>query len=183
MCCLLYFRLNFLYVPVTFTSTMFHSKEITVIKDQLIKRGQTIAVAESVTAGLLQSALASAEEASRFFQGGLTAYNIGQKCRHLNIDPIQALTCNCVSDQMAKDMALNVCNGFTSDWGIGITGYATPVPESGNQRFAYFAIAFKGEIRLSQKMETEEEDGQKVQLLYANTIMDKLAALVEKMNA
>ncbi len=159
---------------------MFHCKEIAVIKDRLSERSQTIAAAESVTAGLLQSALASAEEASSYFQGGITAYNIGQKCRHLNINPIHAQACNCVSAQMAREMALNICTVFTSDWGIGITGYATPVPESDNQRFAYYAIAFRGEIKRSEKIETEEEDGQKVQLLYVNKIMDELAALLHK---
>ena len=162
---------------------MFHSKEIAIIKDELTARQQTIAVAESVTAGLLQSALASAEEASKFFQGGLTAYNLGQKCRHLNINPIQAEACNCVSEGMAKDMALQICNVFISDWGIGITGYATPVPQSDDQRFAYYAIAFRGEVKLAQKIETAEEDGQKVQLMYVNTIMDELAALVKNENA
>lgn len=159
---------------------MFHLKEITEVKDQLTTRNQTIAVAESVTAGLLQAALASAEEASKYFQGGLTAYNIGQKCRHLSINLIHAQSCNCVSQKMAEDMALNICTVFTSDWGIAVTGYATPVPESDNQRFAYFAIAFRGEIKLSQKIDTSEEDAIKVQLEYVNKIADELAVIVTK---
>lgn len=157
---------------------MFHTKEITEIKDQLTARKQTIAVAESVTAGLLQATLASGEEASKYFQGGLTAYNIGQKCRHLNVDPIHAVGCNCVSQKMAEDMALNICTVFTSDWGIAVTGYATSVPESDNQRYAHFAIAFKGDIKSSKKIETEEEDVLKVQLLYVNIITDELARIV-----
>ena len=78
------------------------------------------------------------------FQGGLTVYNLGQKCRHLGVNPIQALECNCVSDKVAVEMAISVCKLFTSDWGIAITGYSTPVPESDNKLFAYFAIAFQG---------------------------------------
>ncbi|MFT3750464.1 MAG: hypothetical protein QM768_19275 [Agriterribacter sp.] len=30
---------------------------------------------------------------------------------------------------------------FTSNWEIGITGYASPVPESGQALFVYYAIA------------------------------------------
>ena len=49
------------------------------IKNILIDRGETIAVAESLTSGHLQVALASAENASEFFQGGITVYNLGQR--------------------------------------------------------------------------------------------------------
>src|SRR4051794_20552902 len=106
----------------------FEKNLINRIKDLLIQRHQTISVAESVTAGLLQLSLSSAENALDFFQGGITAYNLGQKARHLHIDPIYALSCNCVSDRIADMLALNVCDLFSSDWGIGITGYASAVP-------------------------------------------------------
>lgn len=46
------------------------------IKTILIERKQTVAVAESVTAGLLQVRLSLAENAREFFQGGITAYNV-----------------------------------------------------------------------------------------------------------
>lgn len=55
------------------------------IKDFLIEGKQTLAVAESVTSGHLQAAFSAATLASKFFQGGITAYNIGQKSRHLFI--------------------------------------------------------------------------------------------------
>ncbi len=116
---------------------MFDETVLHQIKDQLIRKNQTIAVAESVTAGLLQLALASAEEAVRFFQGGITAYNLGQKYKHLNVEPVHAELCNCVDRVVAVEMARNVTDLFRSDWGIAITGYATPVPESGHQLFAF----------------------------------------------
>jgi len=106
------------------------------IKDIFIKHRETISVAESVTAGLLQCALASADNAIQYLQGGLTAYNLGQKSRHLQIDPIYAQSCNCVSDVIARKLAINVCDLFCSDWGIGITGYASAVPESDYKIFA-----------------------------------------------
>ena len=106
----------------------YDDKIIEDIKNLLIRRGQTIAVAESLTSGHLQVALASAQNASKFFQGGITAYNLGQKARHLKIEPIHAENCNCVSEKVASQMALNVVDLFSTDWSIGITGYAAPVP-------------------------------------------------------
>ncbi len=93
------------------------------IKDILITEQQTLSVAESVTAGHLQAAFSSAVEASKFFQGGITAYNAGQKCRHLNIEPIHALDNDCVTEQVACEMASQVNKLFISDYGIAITGY------------------------------------------------------------
>src|ERR1700761_7736679 len=130
----------------------FDKKQVSEIKERLAKKNETISVAESVTAGLLQFALASADEALQFFQGGLTMYNLGQKTRHLHIDPIHALSCNCVSNKIARDLALNVCTMFCSDWGIGVTGYASAVPESGNKIFCYYAVAYHGKIVLENKL-------------------------------
>ncbi len=161
---------------------MFKDEIIQKIKDILIERKQTIAAAESVTSGFLQAAFSTAENASQFFQGGLTAYNVGQKCRHLDIDPVHALACDCVSEKMATDMALSVAKLFTSDWGIGITGYATSVPESGDRLFAFVSITCGNEVKVSKQIEPEEskEQGVPVQLLYVNTVMDELLSALKE---
>jgi PncC family amidohydrolase len=108
--------------------------------------------------GHLQAAFSSATEASKFFQGGFTAYNAGQKTRHLNIEPIAALADDCVTERVACEMALQVNKLFISDYGIAITGYATKMPEKGlNDLFAFFAIAYKKEILLTKKINTHKE--------------------------
>ena len=65
---------------------LFEKKHIETIKNVLLERKETISIAESVTGGLLQFALSMSDDAIKFFQGGITAYNIGQKARHLHID-------------------------------------------------------------------------------------------------
>jgi PncC family amidohydrolase len=156
-------------------------EDIERIKDVLVARKQTIAVAESVTAGQLQAALSLAEDARRFFQGGITAYNVGQKCRQLKVEPVHALEINGVSAQVAGQMAQHVAETFCSHWGIGVTGYAAPVPEKGiHQPFAWFAIAEDGRLLHTEKMEAKADDALKVQLYYVRTI---LAALKRVLSA
>jgi nicotinamide-nucleotide amidase len=150
------------------------------IKDLLIQRHQTISVAESVTAGLLQLSLSSAENALDFFQGGITAYNLGQKTRHLHIDPIYALSCNCVSDRVADLLALNVCDLFSSDWGIGITGYASPVPESNNKLYCHYSIAYQDEIVTRKKIDAAPGDPYQVQIIYVQEVTEALLGCLEK---
>ena len=158
---------------------MFNADIIKKIKEQLLASSQTIAVAESVTAGLLQLSLSSAEEATKIFQGGITAYNIGQKCRHLNVNPVHALSCNCVSEKMARDMAVSAAAMFTSDWGIGVTGYSTPVPESGNHTYAFFSIALRGVPICNQRVEGSQGEPFNVQLTYVNAILIQLLQALE----
>lgn len=123
------------------------------IKEYLLDHKETLAVAESVTSGHVQAALSLADEATRFYQGGITTYNLGQKSRHLKIDPIHGELCNCVSEQIASGMAEHVCELFSSTWGIGITGYAAPVPElKVKTRHAYYAFAYKGKKTFSNKV-------------------------------
>src|ERR1700694_242986 len=148
------------------TNELFDTGIINAIKDVLLMRKETLAVGESVTSGLLQSAFSQAEDAMKFFQGVLTPYTLGRKSRHLNIEPIHALSCNCVSDKVASGMALNSCLLFNSDWGLGITGFASPVPESGNEVFAWYAIAYRNELVLRKKLEAAKGEPLEVQLFY-----------------
>ena len=146
---------------------------------QLSIARQTIAVAESVTSGHLQAALSLADQATFFYQGGITTYNIVQKYTHLHIAPTHAISCNCVSEKIAEEMAVNVCALFSSDWGIAITGYASPIPEARlKDIYACYAFAFKGEAIRTGIVAATESDPLQVQLFYTNQLLKELLAVV-----
>lgn len=73
------------------------------------KKQMTLAVAESVTSGNIQAAFSLATDSTTFFQGGITSYNIGQKCRHLLVEPTHAIASNCVSKNVSEQMAQQTC--------------------------------------------------------------------------
>lgn len=149
------------------------------IKELLSSKKVTLSVAESVTAGHLQAAFSSAIDASKFFQGGITAYNAGQKTKHLNIEPIAAMEDDCVTEKVACEMALQVNKMFISDYGISITGYATKMPEKGlNDLFAFFAISFKHEILLVKKITTGKERVD-AQVDYTNQVIKQFETLLQ----
>jgi nicotinamide-nucleotide amidase len=160
---------------------MFNIASIESIKEILLSRKQKLTVAESVTSGFLQAAISAAELALQFFEGGITTYNINQKVRHLKINRKIGEACNCVSEITANEMALGVCNLFETDWGISTTGYATAVPESGKKIFAYFSICFKGEIKISERIDlNDDEKPEEAQIKYVNIILDKFSDLLKK---
>ncbi|MET0466202.1 MAG: CinA family protein [Chitinophagaceae bacterium] len=150
------------------------------IRNGLLSKGKTIAVAESVTAGLLQYALSTIPDASKFLQGGITAFNVAQKYKHLRVEPLHALSVNCVSGKVAEEMALHCCELFSSDWGVGITGYASPAPESGNKSFAYFAIAFGGRIVEKGKLSPKKKDPPAIQQEYVSAILSRLEKVIKR---
>lgn len=148
------------------------------IGQKLLKRQEAIAVGESVTAGLLQFAFSNIPDAAKFLLGGLTAFNIGQKYKHLRVEPLHALEADCVSEKVAAEMAVNICGSFSSDWGIGVTGYASPVPQSGEKLFAFYAIIYKQKLISKGKIIARHRNPPEVQLFYVNYILGRLEKLI-----
>lgn len=83
----------------------------------------------------------------------MTAYTLEEKVNLLDVDALEARQYNSVSPHIAETMALQVGKLYKTDWSIGVTGYATPVKESEGKLFAYFAIAHKGKVVLSEKLD------------------------------
>ncbi len=105
---------------------------------------RTLAVAESLTGGTLQARITAISGASNFFLGGLTAYTLEQKVRHLRVDRAAAEKVNCVSVEVADQMATGVCGLFGADVGVATTGYAEPSPEQNAPvPFAWWAVAIR----------------------------------------
>ena len=57
----------------------------------------TLAAAESLTCGRVQAAIGSVSGASEYFLGGITAYSLDQKVRHLGVERAAAARVNSVS--------------------------------------------------------------------------------------
>jgi PncC family amidohydrolase len=151
-------------------------KLLEIIAENLTRKKETIAVAESVTSGLLMAEFSLAKNTTAFFQGGVVAYNLGQKTRQLRVDPIHADQTNSVSEEVARQMAWEVANSFCSNWGISITGYAAPVPELKIAHcFAFFSFSFNGTVVLTERIETQEKNQERVQRIYIDHILKVFA--------
>ena len=112
---------------------------------------RTLAVAESVTCGRIQARIGELSGASRFFLGGITTYTLQEKVRHLGVDRAAARRVDCVSAQVAAEMAAGVCRLFGSEVGAGVTGYAEPLEEHGvAEPHAWWALAIRRGGRVRQ---------------------------------
>ena len=102
----------------------------------------TLAVAESLTCGQVQARIGAISGASEFFLGGITAYTLDAKVEHLGVNRAAAKRVDCVSAEVAREMARGVCRLFDSDVGLATTGYAEPSPGAGVMApYAFWSLA------------------------------------------
>ncbi|WP_263165190.1 CinA family protein [Streptomyces sp. SCSIO ZS0520] len=106
-------------------------------------RQQTLAVAESLTGGLVASDLTSVAGASAVFRGSVTAYATELKQRILGVDGALLAARGAVDAQVAGEMARGVRAVLGADWGLATTGVAGPEPQDGQPVGTVF-VAFAG---------------------------------------
>jgi hypothetical protein len=87
----------------------------------------SVSVAESVTAGALSNTLCSEPGSSKFFLGGIIAYNMDTQKKLLDVDEKYAELNNFANPFTTYTMAKNVTNIFNSRIGISTTGFSLPM--------------------------------------------------------
>ncbi|WP_247703103.1 nicotinamide-nucleotide amidohydrolase family protein [Streptomyces sp. F63] len=94
-------------------------------------RGETLAVAESLTGGLVAAELTGVPGASRVLRGAVTAYATELKHTVLGVDGALLARQGAVDAEVARQMAGGVRRLLGADWGIATTGVAGPDPQDG----------------------------------------------------
>jgi nicotinamide-nucleotide amidase len=97
----------------------------------LAGRGETLAVAESLTGGMVAAELTSVPGASRVLRGSVTAYATGVKREVLGVDAALLEARGAVDAEVARQMAAGARAVLGADWGIATTGVAGPDPQDG----------------------------------------------------
>jgi nicotinamide-nucleotide amidase len=97
----------------------------------LAERGETLAVAESVTGGLLAATLVEVPGASRVFRGGLIVYATDLKATLAGVSPELLAAYGPVHPAVAAELAAGARARCVADWGLATTGVAGPDPQDG----------------------------------------------------
>lgn len=95
-----------------------------VVGQLLLKRGHTLATAESCTGGLIASRLTDISGSSRYFFAGFIPYATEKKTAILGIPADLIETHGVVSAKVAEALANHARDKAETNWGLGITGYA-----------------------------------------------------------
>ncbi|KUJ08253.1 putative competence/damage-inducible protein CinA [Mollisia scopiformis] len=102
----------------------------------LLQAGETVGVAESLTAGSVMAALTSVPGASAAFRGGVVSYATPLKQLLLNVDAGLIAKEGVIHADVATQMAegarkITTFDGSLTTWGIGTTGVAGPATQYG----------------------------------------------------
>ncbi|MFH8901691.1 CinA family protein [Streptomyces coeruleorubidus] len=112
----------------------------------LTVKGGTLAVAESLTGGLVAAEITSVPGASKVFRGSVTAYATELKHELLGVDTTLLAARGAVDPQVAAQMAAGVRKALGTDWAIATTGVAGPEPQDGQAVGTVF-VAVDGPLR------------------------------------
>ena len=97
----------------------------------LTARAQTLAVAESLTGGLLAATLVDVPGASAAFRGGVVVYATDLKASLAGVDADLLAERGPVDADVAEALARGARERCVADWGLSTTGVAGPGPQDG----------------------------------------------------
>jgi len=98
----------------------------------LLARGETVAAAESLTAGLFCALLAEVPGASATLRGGVVVYATDLKTTLASVPAGLLTEHGPVSRPTAAALAEGVRDACAATWGVGLTGVAGPAPVDGH---------------------------------------------------
>ncbi len=104
----------------------------------------TVAVAESITGGMIASSLVNVAGASEIFEYGVVTYSDRVKMSKLGVPKDVLSKQGAVCAAVAAQMAIGISENADSDVGVGITGWAGPGGEQPG--LVYAAVCYDGEL-------------------------------------
>lgn len=115
-----------------------------VIGERLVARGETLALAESCTAGRVAAWIASIPGASRYLMEGAVVYSNEAKVRTAGVRPETLAAHGAVSEETARELAEGIRARAATTWGVAITGVAGPGGGSPDKPVGTVHIAVTG---------------------------------------
>jgi nicotinamide-nucleotide amidase len=127
--------------------------ELAALLDRLAADGETVAVAESLTGGLVCSTLVAVPGASRVVTGGIVAYQTDVKATVLGVSESLLAERGAVDPDVAIAMARAVRAQFGATIGLSTTGVAGPDPQDGVAVGTVFVALVSDRVDVVDKFE------------------------------
>lgn len=97
-----------------------------VVSDLLIKRNQTISIAESCTGGYIAHLLTSIPGSSAFFDGSMVTYSYKAKENLIGVKNETLINFGAVSEEVVKEMLTGLLKKMQTNYGIAVSGIMGP---------------------------------------------------------
>ena len=122
----------------------------------LIRRGETIAVADGATGGLISAALLTVPGATAFYRGGGVVYSLHARDVLLGLERSELKGMRSVTESYALLQARAIRDRFGADWGVAESGSAGPGnhPRGAETGTSCIAVAGPAEVLAARTIST-----------------------------
>jgi nicotinamide-nucleotide amidase len=124
----------------------------------LKERGETIAIAESSTGGLISAALLGVAGASAYFLGGAVVYTRQSRVALLDIPDAALVGMRPSTEAYAQLLARHTRQRFSSTWALSETGATGPTGNRYGDAAGHSCIAVSGTVEAAMTLETGSAD-------------------------
>ncbi len=146
----------------------------------LKERGDTVAVSESSTGGLVSAALLSVPGASAYFMGGAVIYTGTARDAFLGVDLDAHPGMRSASEPYAALCATTAREKLGTTWGLSETGAAGPTGNRYGDAAGHTCVAVSGPVDLSETLETGIDDRAKNMDLFAVKALELLHTALQQ---
>jgi len=147
---------------------------------QLKARGQTVAIAESSTGGLISAALLAVPGASAYFRSGAVIYTVPARKLLTGIGNEAMRGVRSSSEPYALLLARDARERMETTWGVGETGAAGPTGNSHGDAPGHTCIAVAGPLEQVFTLETGQNDREANMWAFAEAALELLERLVSE---
>ena len=145
----------------------------------LKQRGETVAVAESSTGGLISAALLAVPGASAYFVGGSVVYTAPARDLYLGIDLDDHPGMRSASEPYALLLAKTSREKLETIWGISETGAAGPTGNSYGDNAGHTCVAVSSENKeTTETLETGITDREANMQTFAEKALQHFEAVL-----
>lgn len=145
-----------------------------VVAERLKARGETIAIVESSTGGLIAAALLAVPGASAYFIGGANVYTPQARRALLDIPDAAMPGIRSASEPYALLLARTARQRFPASWALAETGAAGPTANRHGDPVGHCCLAVAGPAERSLTLETGSADRRANMRAFAAAALDLL---------
>ena len=146
----------------------------------LKERGQTVAVAESSSGGLICAALLSLPGASAYFKGGGAVYTGASKQLLMDLSDEAMSADRAATETHALHLADAARTRLVADWGIGETGAAGPTGNRYGDPPGHTCVGVSGPVSRTATVETGRDGRVDNMAAFAVAALELLQTCVEE---
>jgi nicotinamide-nucleotide amidase len=141
-------------------------------------RGETVAVSESSSGGLVSAALLAVPGASAYFQGGAVVYTGDARTALLGIAGAEMTGLRSSSEPYAMLLARTIRSRLGTTWGIAETGAAGPAGNRYGDPAGHTCIAVSGPVERTATLRTGSADRVANMRAFARALLEMLSEAV-----